>query len=213
MTEINNTEIELKFDLQNESNYRKLLETVAIDSQPVRQSNRFFDTDDDLLETNRLALRLREEPQRSYFTLKGPRTASKEGLASREELESPADSTLIDSYLQEGITAEQLPDIIRNRIKSLIKEKRLSFKLGFVNDRTAVPFRIDDIELTLEIDHTLFPDGSSDYELEIEISDESEYEKVREKVEEILRNCGISPRFQPKSKIKRAVERSSRKIT
>lgn len=57
--------------------------------EPEIQRNRYFDTADGRLRQARYGLRLRELPDRSLITLKGPSSVSADGLHRRAEFEFP----------------------------------------------------------------------------------------------------------------------------
>ena len=80
--------------------------------------------------------------------------------------------------------------------------------LQFRNERHVKRYRLGELELDLEIDCTEFSDGSVEYELEIELSDQSHYQSVRDAVARIFQSLAIPFVIQTRSKFERALARS-----
>ncbi len=208
MSNSESREIELKFDLQSMENHSRLLEFLGRATSPALQENLFFDTPDRSLEKAGWAFRVRLEEQRAFITLKGRRSESPEGLAVRTEIESPLPLELALQFKTKGISIENLPEKIADQLHRIAVTEPLTLRLGFRNHRLAVPYPAGECELILEIDRTEFPDGSVDYELEVEIADEKLYERITGEITRLLERCNVPVVFQPKSKFQRAVEKS-----
>ncbi len=201
------SEIELKIDLVNEANYRRLIDYLEIDMEPAVQSNYFFDTDRGDLGEKRWALRLRIENGKAILTLKGNRRESSKGLAVRTEIESEIPSELKDEFLEKRkFSIMRLPVRIREVLPEFPDDTIFKLKLGFTNHRIKTPFRSGENEYLLEIDRTRFPNDFVDYELEVEIAEEAGYTDTLRAVTALLAKSDIPLIFQPKSKLKRALE-------
>lgn len=202
-------EIEFKIDLQNEENYRRLIEFLNPGNESVVQSNFFFDTEEGDLAGNRWALRLRFENDRAVMTLKGDRRDAGEGLSVRTEVESGIDIETGRNFREKGtLVVKQLPEPIRGRLEGLADDQILRIKLGFSNRRIRVPWIKNNRNYLLEIDRTSFPDDSVDYELELEIDEEESYDDALRIITELLGSADIPLKFQTQSKMKRALARN-----
>lgn len=199
-------EIEIKLDLQNKDNYDKLIKRFEIIDKPTRQENYFFDSDKMDLSNNGWALRLRIEKNKSSLTLKGTTSQSSNGLAIRDEIETLIPDQTARKYAESGLRRGNIPEEIANIIQSIISTKNLTQRLYFINDRYRVNYSEGEIDLLLEIDKTVFNDGSTDYEMEIELKDQLSYQKALSSVTAFFDSLQIVMVFQNNSKFARALK-------
>jgi uncharacterized protein YjbK len=196
-------EIELKRILRGEEAAERLISAMGL---PVRsesrQVNHIFDTDDRRLDRARYAMRLRTEGSRAFLTAKGPSRNVTSDTATKIEAETriePGEVTAVLSgasdpltMLQKRATNPAFDELWRGIEK--VKGNRALRSWGhFENLRRSVSVILpggDPIEV--EIDHTQFPNGRVDNEVEIELRDESEVDRVEAWLEEKARAAGIS---------------------
>jgi uncharacterized protein YjbK len=202
-----NHEIEIKLNLSNETNYRKIVNILSPDSAPIKQINYFFDSDQKSLPDTGWALRIRKEADKSFITLKGPKKATGENLAVREEYEGKIDTKTTEKYINEGMEVAELPDLIAGKIREACSGHRLNKTISFVNYRYIIKKNIENEAVEMAIDRTEFPDGSVDFEFEAELSDKSKYKSVMKVVEAIFNRAGVPILFQEKSKLARALQK------
>jgi len=202
-------EIEIKFDLVNEKNFGRLLKRLNIKRAPSVQYNYFFDTGDRLLSKNGWALRLRVESDKCTLALKGTASKSIDGLTIRPEIEIPvSEKNRTEIFQNNVLNIALLGDKIRQIIEPIIGNSELVFKIEFTNQRYRSEYSKDGIELLFELDRTEFEDGTTDYELEVELDDQLEYQLAFDTVTTVLNSAEIVPVFQKKSKFARALERA-----
>ncbi len=201
-------ESEIKIDLGNELNYRRLIDFCATAGQTIKQDNYFFDTDDRALLNCHWAVRVRIEADTASLTLKGPKEKSPAGLAMRPELIAEISVAKAQSLLADGIAVAELPEKFQPFLSSEIAGKTLRSNISFVNYRITSPWTVNNLNLTLEIDRTVFSDGAIDYELEIELPEARLFQIVVEALPSFLSRLGIPLVFQPESKLARALKRN-----
>jgi len=203
------SEIEVKINLQNEDFYRRLIDLLDVKSEPVLQSNYFFDTKDSILAKNQWALRLRFEKDTAIFTLKGGRRSSPEGLSIRTEIEGEIEFESADRLRTRGsLEITELPANIHDRLEDPVANRPLELLYSFRNYRHKVPVSHSGGDYVFEIDRTEFPDNSIDYELEIEIESENSYHETLAAARAILFQADVPFEFQPLSKMARAVRKN-----
>jgi uncharacterized protein YjbK len=200
-------EIEIKLDLKNERNYHRILSFLSSDSKPVRQENHFFDTQDFSLARVGWALRIRRQADRAIFTAKGPRDQKYGELAVRPEIEEDISTSKADRLIESVVDLSTVPRRIADAVGDLTGERKLTRILSFINYRTTVKKEFGGVVLALEIDHTVFPDGTSDYELEVEIDRADIFQDRLDKVADILSALEIPLIFQKETKLARALKR------
>lgn len=152
-------EIEIEFKaLLNKNTYEELLKSIS-DAVTFKQVNHYFDTEDEILRRNKMALRVRVKDTCIKMTVKSLIDEEKalyneiSDFLGNCEVKRVLNNKVIESdiiieYLKEqGIHATQFP-------KSNV----------FTTHRTVCQF--DDH--TLFLDETIYENGITDYELEIE---------------------------------------------
>jgi len=166
------------------------------DCRVVEQVNHFFDSPERVLGAARCALRLRSEDGSWTLTAKGPDLSleQEEALSSRAEEECGIDAATARSILAgqssplevliEGRTIQHpgLPSVppqvppggLLAEMRELCASHTLRHLGSFENRRTRIgPVNLASsappLELVFEFDHTRFPGGRVDRELEVEI--------------------------------------------
>lgn len=201
-------EIEIKLDLQNKENFSRLIDYFGIIAEPSRQENHFLDTADRDLSSYGWAMRLRIENKTATLTLKGLTSSEDGGLATRPEIESQLQLSDANEYLKSGIRTSQIPAKFREHLNFLKKSDVLQGMLTFTNYRHRVGWSVENIEAEIELDETHFPDGSKDYELEVELKSKQQYQAIMNGLAELLEKNGIAVISQEKSKFARAIMKS-----
>jgi len=200
-------EIEIKLDLGSFTNYLKLLGFLGQIEHEEQQQNAFFDTDDRKLAKAGWALRVRVEKKRGLVTIKS--IPVKPGLAVvRQEIESEIPRRDAINILNDAMDVMILEVMPIDYIKDKIAKVKVTPLVRFDNLRQKKLFKIDDSSYMLEIDKTEFNDGSSDYELELELSDTSRIDIVEAALRRLFSQLGIPFVKQKESKFARALKKA-----
>lgn len=166
--------------------YEKLLSLYDWD-KTIAQTNHYYDTDELLLSEMHITCRVREIDGAYFLQMKFPGAAE----FSREELEKPLDA------LPETLETDEL---LNPRGQALPDVKRL----GALTTKRSVK-RFDGVEIDLDMS-TYF--GRTDYELEIEFTDETAARKL---LAEITEKLDIQPNSEVcTGKIRRFLEEYNR---
>ncbi len=204
-------EREIKLSLANEDDYRRLIAQLPQPHILLLQSNYFFDTPERLLGSTKQALRLRMElyadgTESAFLALKG---AAKQidGVTIRSEQETLIEKELAVSILRsKNIRLELL-----GKLKDILAETQVeSFGLiaSFTNRRVASTVETAGAKLIFEIDATTYSDKSTEYELEIELSeDQARNPEILKSIVSILKEWNVSTTSQSRSKFERALAR------
>jgi len=203
-----NEEIEIKLDLQNLTNYKNLLQYFDNRGETSRLQNYFFDDKSFSLGSKGLVLRIRIKGDKAVMTLKGRKKKSPVELAIRREIEEeiPIESAIL--AIKEGFSRDKIPARIRDEIEKGINLKVAEKFLFFETSRTEIPWSSGELNLILEIDRTYYPDGTEDYELEIELADKKEVTRIMGQIKGLLSKIHIPLVFQHESKFARAVNKT-----
>ncbi|MGH8015764.1 MAG: CYTH domain-containing protein [Candidatus Zixiibacteriota bacterium] len=198
-------EIEIKLDLGSFTNYLKLLGFLGQIEHEDFQQNGFFDSDDRKLAKSGWALRVRVEKKRGLVTIKS--IPVKPGLAVvRQEIEAEIprrDALDILVGAMDVMTVQVMPvDYIKDKIAKV----KVAPLVKFDNLRQKKLFKIDNSSYMLEIDKTEFSDGSSDYELELELSDTDGVDVVEAALRRLFSQLNIPFVKQSESKFARALK-------
>lgn len=199
-------EIEIKLDLGSFTGYLKLVGFLGQIDSEHRLINGFFDSEDRMLEAAGWGLRARVELNRGLITIKGraldsslavTRAESEAEISRAEALEILSLQTSILDLRVEPITF--VNEILSGTdVKCLVRFETCRQKKGFV---------IGDFRYLLEIDKTQFPDGSVDYELEIELPDLEQLPVIENHLRRMFRSLEIPFRPMRQSKLERALTR------
>jgi uncharacterized protein YjbK len=200
-------EIEIKIDLLSEMNRRKLLDHFVEKSKDVKQENYFFDTEDWCLSSKDWALRIRIQDGDIELAAKGPTVKSPEGTMNRLELKKMISSDEAYLYIKNGFPLSVLDRNWREIIPDFSKYGFLPSKLHFVNYRTGAELYESGYQYHIEIDKTILPDNSVDYELELELGDETQYDLAIKALKNLFGLLNIPMIFQRESKYGRAIKK------
>jgi len=206
MATADNLEIEIKIQLESFPDYLKLIGYIGLVDREEHHLNAFFDSSDRKLSAAGYALRVRATDTTGSVTLKS-RGSQSEAVAVRQEFIGEIGSGVARAVINGrtdlmcleckpiAIVREQFPDL------------EPTLLLRFRNHRQIKRYFLGDSEYDLEIDTTEFADGSIDYELEVELADETESERVLAGLEKIFVSLAIPFLAQTKSKFERALAR------
>ncbi|WP_047150707.1 CYTH domain-containing protein [Aneurinibacillus tyrosinisolvens] len=168
-------ERELKLLLEQET-YEGMLRNAAEVLAPLEQTNYYFDTPDFRLGKSGIMLRIRKENADWILCQKIKENVTSTFLSSIE-MEQPVTEEIFEACKQQaGEMIPLLPEKGQQAVTNLISPSELGFRGSLSNKRYPIKL-IDDY--VFELDHTLFPDGNEQYELEIEgIKNEDEVETI-----------------------------------
>ncbi len=200
-------EIEIKLHLGSFADYLKLVGFLGHVEHEERHVNGFFDTEDRKLAADGWALRVRAESSRGLITLKSE--PSEPGVATvRDQIEAeiPRGETLDILSLRSEVMdlSNAVIDFVRQKWGEIAVTKLVHFE----NTRQKKQFKIGDYSYMLELDKTEFADGTVDYELELELPDETRIEIVEDKLRKIFVSLGVPFNLQTESKFLRALKKA-----
>ena len=206
MTANSGLEIEIKIQLESFTDYLKLLGYLGPIDREEHHVNAFFDSPERQLGGAGYALRVRSTERSGSITIKSL-VSQTEALAVRREIVAEIGSAmarrLIDSPA-ELMSLEVEPVVfLRRHFPNLRPVPILQFR----NERHIKRYLLGESEFDLEIDRTEFTDGSTEYELEVELPDQVHYQPVHDALERIFQSLAITLTTQNKSKFERALAR------
>ncbi len=200
-------EIEIKLNLESFTNYLKLIGFLGKIDKEEQQVNGFFDTEDKKLASDGWALRVRAEDRVGLVTLKGMNTA--DDIASvRDEIEEEIPHGLALEILELKYDVMSLDIEPIRYVKDTWGDIAVAKLVHFENNRKVKAFKICDYMYDLLLDTTHFPDGSVDYELEVEVDNEQQVEVVHDYLQKLFTSLQIPFQVQEKTKYARALERA-----
>ena len=204
-------EIEFKFGVDGKQDFHRLVQQLGLPGylldHGTNQTNHFFDSASHCLHSNHLAVRLRDEDGYHMLTLKGGQP-SKAG----------ADSVLTDRVEEEVSLSRETALALLSGKLSPVNVIRQQFEgksrkiVQLVNaacgDERLIPIgRVHNIRIQLppvvlqtggsgesiifELDTSTFPDGRTDYEFEIEISEHSDAVAIENALLSLFKQAGI----------------------
>ncbi len=192
-------ERELKFHLPDKAAYDRLAEALGTELKRELQINHYLDTPDgELSRSGKSMMRVRDRG--THYT-----TTFKCGIAMTEAyFESEEVQTQIPAQLAQAMQTGDLP----LEAQALAPIRRL-FEVFGVQERLVPQGTMQNLRRTYhlsehdvaELDETTFPDGSVDYELEVETDEPGRVKSVLE----LLGFGDLAP--QPKTKYARFLER------
>lgn len=200
-------EIEIKLDLESFTNYLKLMGFLGQIELEDQHINAFFDTEDRQLTKDGWGLRVRAESARGLVTLKGESTGSGPARV-RDEIEAEVrrGEAMDIINLRKDLMSFFIPPI--DYVRKKWGDIKLARLVHFENTRQKKAFRLGDYDYILELDKTEFTDGSVDYELELELPDESRIGIVEDKLRSLFASLDIPFHVQTESKLLRALKKA-----
>jgi uncharacterized protein YjbK len=202
-------EIEIKLDLANQENYLKLIDYLGQCKNELFQENIFIDTFDNDFRNAEKAVRIRKENDTVTVTIKGKSDRPMEGLVIRPEINVKTDNSIYKAVKGNTLLVSDLPPEILSQLDNIESVKPLDIIVSFKNTRRQFTVDTENSALLLEIDATEYPDGTIDYELEVELDDKSEIEPAIKHVSGLLLGLSIPVKPQNESKLIRALMRRS----
>ena len=200
-------EIEIKLDLGSFTNYLKLLGFLGQVEHENLHQNGFFDTEDRQLAKAGWALRVRVESKRGLVTIKS--VATQTGLAHiRQEIEAQVSRADAYDILNLRMDVMSLPVMPVEYIREKVGDVRVARLVRFDNLRQTKLFKLGDHNYLLEIDKTEFSDGSTEYELEIELNDSSRLEALEGHLLRLFEHLTIPFERQTESKFSLALKKA-----
>ena len=204
-------EIEFKFGVSGKQAFHQLVTHLnlaeSLLTEGVTQVNHFFDSPSLCLHTQHFAIRLREQKDRNILTIKGKKSQQPNDvsvLTNRIEEEAVIPrQTAVDLLNGQTTPQKAISEHFESRSASILKMINTACKdqdmvhIGeFSNVRIHLPPvtlpGADTIgELEFELDTSTFPDGSTDYEIEVEIAEHADASLVESALVELLQQAGI----------------------
>ncbi|UEX89559.1 CYTH domain-containing protein [Staphylococcus ratti] len=182
-------EIEFK-QLLDFSSYKSIKATYFKEAIPFTQINYYIDTPDFQIQSQKMALRIREKSNHSLeMTLKVPDTIG---------LNEYNFDTHISPKSNQYIEVSQIPEAIQ---KVLIEKNVAVQKLQVLGDLKTHRFEKHINDGLLVLDHSCYL-GKEDYELEFEVTD---YEQGKKSFETLLSQFDLT-HTEPKNKVRRFFE-------
>ena len=193
-------EQELKLRLPTHEDYARLLRRLGPAECSTRQRNDYLDTDGDELRRRRIMARFRDEGGGLVLTVKW-KAAQREGYFQAEEEEAGLKARSPSEALRDGEAARALATLCPELREVDLSTLRV---LGSIHN-LRLRFRLEDFDL--ELDHSTYPNGAEDYELEVETL---RPEAARELVERLLQDSGARCEPQSLTKYERFLDNVSR---
>lgn len=197
-------EIEIKLRLGSYPEYLKLIGHLGHMDREERLINCFYDTPERELSKAGWAYRVRAAGATGLVTLKGLKTVAGAAAIRREiqeEISRPLALEIIKGRHQ-PLDIDCYPvDYVKNELQFSGLEKITQFEIL----RQLKSYPIGDRQYTFEVDRTTFADGSSDYELEVELSDQDAIETAERDLSRLFEHLNIPFQVQVESKYARAL--------
>ncbi len=210
-------EIEFKFGVPGNQAFYQLVAHLefpeSVLAEGVTQVNHFFDSPSLCLHKKHIAIRLREEKDKNLLTVKGEKTLQPNEnsvLTNRVEEEVAIPRKTAVDLLHGSITPQKaIRDHFKGKSASILtmintacNDQRLVHIGEFSNIRIHLPpvtlSGVDSNDkLEFELDTSTFPDGSIDYEIEIEIAEHIDAALVESALVELLQQAGIKWHIAP----------------
>ncbi len=204
-------EIEFKFGVHDRQAFDQLVEHLnlpeAVLNEGVTQVNHFFDSQALCLHKKHFVIRLREEKENNILTIKGEQALQQKGnsvLSDRVEEEVSIPRQAAENLLHGRISPQQaINDHFKTRsapilqmIKTACSDQDLLHIGEFSNVRIHLPpvtLAVADTseKLAFELDTSTFPDGSVEYEIEIEITQHNNAANIEAALVELFQQAGI----------------------
>jgi adenylate cyclase class IV len=206
MATAGNLEVEIKVQLGSFTDYLKLLGHLGPIEREEHHLNGFFDSAARELSAAGYALRVRATDHGGSVTVKSL-VSLHESLAIRKETIGDIDASLARALIAGRADLMSLSNPAIDLVREDFPDLKPVLLLQFRNDRQVKKYRLGDHDLNLEIDKTEFADGSMEYELEIELDNETQFEAVENHLRKMFASLAIPFANQTKSKFERALQR------
>lgn len=211
-----NTEVEVKLALASRADYLRLLERLGTPRERIIQSNTFYDSSTGAWAAAQVALRLRTETistegppdrQRALLTLKCGGSVHGD-VFSRGEIECDLPLSALEDLRANPLRFLELDVPPIRALRERLPEVRDLVALGgFENLRWVYPMTMEiggrKFTGDWEVDQTTFPGGRIDYELEMELEDESTAQAASAVIQARLDALGVRYHPQPTGKYTR----------
>lgn len=204
-------EIEFKFGVHSRRAFEQLVAHLGLPesllADGVTQVNHFFDSQTRCLHKKHFVIRLREEKEKNILTVKGEQAIQQQGtrvLSDRVEEEVAIPRQAAEDLLHGRISPQQaISDHFKNRsasimqmIKTACNDQNLVHIGEFSNVRIHLPPVMLAVantseKLEFELDTSTFPDGSVEYEFEIEITEHNNAASIEAALVELFQQAGI----------------------
>lgn len=197
-------EIEIKLSLRSYPEYLKLIGYLGHMDHEERLINSFYDTPGRELSKADWAYRVRVTSDSGLVTLKGLTTVSG-AAAIRQEIQEQIARPLAFEIINDRHSPLNIDcrpaEFVKNELgfSSLVKVVR------FEIFRQSKQHSICDRQYTFEVDTITFADGSSDYELEVELPDQEIIETAERDLWRLFDHLNIPFEVQTESKFARAL--------
>jgi len=206
MTANSDLEIEIKIQLGSFTDYLKLLGYLGPIDREEHHLNAFFDSPERDLAKAGYVLRVRSTDKSGSITVKSL-VSQTEALAVRQEIIAEVGSIMARALIDGHASLMALDAEPVAFVRKQFPKFQPALLLQFRNERHVKKFRIGDYDYNLEIDKTDFADGSSEYELEVELADQSHYDTVSNGLARMFQSLAIPFVGQTRSKFERALDR------
>ena len=193
-------ERELKFKLQDKSDYQKIREYLdkKYPYEILHQENYYYDTVDMSLLENNAVLRVRVEGENAIITFKRQKE-KRDGYFISDENEVKGFLCDIKEIIAGKKRIIEICGKIRTYVEELTKNKHLKIIGRFKTERCK--YKVDD--MYLELDRVDFGNNFIDYEIESECDNE---ERVRNFLENLFESLFVHYQLQDKTKYQRYLE-------
>ncbi len=196
---VSREEIELKYRLQSRLDYEKLCQGLGVPDEEVEQENHYFQSEDGEMPGEKGVIRIRLEKGTAVFTVKlGGMLVG--GISRSQEYEEPWEGGLEELppsgtvFWERGHAGMDAMEQAFGRRPPLVWAGRM------VNRRKL--YRLPG-GMNLEVDESRYPDGQSDYEVELETA---EPERERERLQALMDRFDICYVPQVKTKYERFLD-------
>ena len=201
---VKDIEIEIKLRLRSYPEYLKLMGHLGHMDREERLINCFYDTPGRELSKADWAYRVRVASDTGLVTLKGL-TAVSGAAAIRREIQAKITRPLAYEIIKgrhSPLDIDCYPaDYVKNELGFLSLVKIAHFEIL----RQSKTYPICDRQYTFEVDTTIFADGSSDYELEVELPDQEAIATAERDLSRMFEHLNIPFEIQVESKYARAL--------
>ena len=204
-------EIEFKFGVRSRRAFEQLVEHLGLPesllTEGVTQANHFFDSQALCLHKKHFVIRLREQNEKNILTVKGEQAIQQPGtsvLSDRIEEEVVIPRPAAEDLLHGRISPLQaISDHFKDRSASIMQmintacnDPSLLHIGEFSNVRIHLPPVMLSVantseKLEFELDTSTFPDGSVEYEFEIEITEHNNAASIEAALVELFQQAGI----------------------